>query len=191
MIPRLVFAFVLFVGTSLFAAPPTIHPTDPELAYLPQQYRVQFRNPDGSCVQCSIGMIGLYHNVPAAEKLLWDSPYGPKVRGGSWPGRVRNYMADRNIQGWNITGQDTVKWIEWAMKTGRHVALTFKSSHFCTLMAMSPDGQYFYVCDNNTPYKVDKYTRSQFMRLHHYPNGWCVILDSPPPTPTPLYVRYW
>ena len=47
---------------------------------LPPETRVWFRNPDGSCVQCSIGMCGVWQNVPAAYSLLWDTEYGARVR---------------------------------------------------------------------------------------------------------------
>src|SRR5688572_26216760 len=55
---------------------------------LPPEYRAWFRNPDGSCVQCSNGMVGMHINRPEWTFLLWDTPYGSAVRRGSWPGRV-------------------------------------------------------------------------------------------------------
>ena len=64
---------------------------------VPAGERQRFRNPDGSCVQCSIGMMGVDLNIPAAEMLLWDSEYGPAVRGGSWPERVKEYCEARKI----------------------------------------------------------------------------------------------
>ena len=50
---------------------------------LPPEIRLWFHNPDGSCVQCSIGMCGVDQNVPAAATLLWDTEYGSRERGGS------------------------------------------------------------------------------------------------------------
>lgn len=52
---------------------------------LPPEIRTWFRNPDGSCVQCSIGMCGVDQNVPEAATLLWDTEYGSRERGGSGP----------------------------------------------------------------------------------------------------------
>ena len=64
---------------------------------LPVEVRQWFRNPDGSCVQCSIGMCGTWNNVPAATTLLWNTEYGKAVRGGSWPSRVADYCGTRGI----------------------------------------------------------------------------------------------
>ena len=52
---------------------------------LPAEVRAWYRNPDGSCVQCSIGMCGADQNCRAAASLLWSSEFGPAVRGGSSP----------------------------------------------------------------------------------------------------------
>ena len=71
---------------------------------IPPQVRAWYRNPDGSCVQCSIGMCGITQNVPAAYTLLWDTQYGSRVRGGSWPSRVEGYCEDRDIKAFNVTG---------------------------------------------------------------------------------------
>ena len=43
--------------------------------------RAWFTNPDGSCVQCSIGMVGVHCNDRNAASLLWDSEFGRAVRG--------------------------------------------------------------------------------------------------------------
>ena len=85
---------------------------------LPSEVREWYRNPDGSCVQCSIGMCGVWCNVPAASTLLWDTPYGKAVRGGSWPDRVADYCERRQIKAFNITGDTTWEWMEWAARTG-------------------------------------------------------------------------
>src|SRR5210317_1769151 len=62
---------------------------------LPRDIRTWFRNPDGSCVQCSIGMCGVDQNVPKAATLLWDTVYGDRERGGSGPSRVARYCTER------------------------------------------------------------------------------------------------
>jgi hypothetical protein len=158
---------------------------------LPEDQRVRFRNPDGSCVQCSIGMIGVWNNVPAAELLLWDSIYGPKVRGGSWPERVTRYTNNRNIPVFNITGPNTMAWIEWSMLTGRGAAIGFKPAHFCTAVGMTPDRQTFYVVDNNRPREIAQYSRSEFIRRHLQSGRWVVILDTPAPPMQPVYCPWW
>ena len=75
-----------------------------DMMELPVEVRRWYRNPDGSCVQCSIGMCGAWNNVPAATTLLWDTEYGPAVRGGSWPSRVADYCRRRGIRAYNVTG---------------------------------------------------------------------------------------
>src|SRR5262249_40745115 len=71
---------------------------------LPPEYRAWFKNPDGSCVQCSNGMVGMHINRPEWTFLLWDTPYGPAVHGGSWPGRVAEYARQRGMRLFNVTG---------------------------------------------------------------------------------------
>jgi hypothetical protein len=161
---------------------------------VPQDQRTRFRNPDGSCVQCSIGIAGVHHNCHKSEMLLWNSEYGPPVRGGSTPARVRAYAEARGIPMYNVTGSQTMDWIEWALSTGRHAALTFKARHMCTAVGMSHDRQTFYVVDNNSPQRVDRYSRAEFLRLHKiHGGGWVVILKGPAPAPWvgPEYREWW
>ena len=66
---------VLFLMTNAASAqsqPPDQVPLRMEL---PPDVRDWFRNPDGSCVQCSIGMCGVWCNVPAAATLLKNSTW--------------------------------------------------------------------------------------------------------------------
>src|SRR4051812_34898245 len=99
------FLAATFLGIACQAAeigsPGTEHP---EAIELPTEYRQWFRNPDGSCVQCSIGMVGMHINRPAWTFLLWDTEYGPAVHGGSWPGRVADYARRRGMRIFNVTG---------------------------------------------------------------------------------------
>lgn len=176
-----------------FAGP--VSPPDPRLlADLPPELRCLFRNPDGSCVQCSIGMCGVDANDPTAYTLLVDSEFGPKVRGGSWPGRVGEYTKQRGTKCWNVTGKETYDAMVWAAESGRRAAIGFKTSHFCTLMDTKVDSRgqrLWYVCDNNTPEQVHEYSDSEFRRLHEASGPWCVILDRPPPPLRPKYVEWW
>lgn len=157
--------------------------------------REWFRNPDGSCVQCSIGMCGVWQNCPAATTLLWDTSYGPKVRGGSYPSRVEAYCDARKIPAYNITGESTIEWMKWSAKTGRMSAIYCTHAHFQTLFWFNIDPNDptpWKVCNNNSPEQVDSYTQSEFKRSHLVDGApWVVILKTPSPPAYPIYVRWW
>ena len=165
---------------------------DPRLAAdLPREIRTWFRNPDGSCVQCSIGMCGVDQNVPAAATLLWDTPYGSRERGGSGPSRVAAYCERREIRAFNITGTSTWDWMKWAAATGRPAAIGAGSAHFQTLMGYDPSSGTWYVCNNNSPARIDQYDEASFRRLHLASGQWVVILDYPPHPERARYARWW
>lgn len=163
----------------------------PQLMQLPPDVRAWFRNPDGSCVQCSIGMCGVWNNVPAASTLLWDTEFGPAVRGGSWPGRVADYCERRKISAFNVTGDATYEWMEWAAATGRFAAIGAGTAHFQTEYGRDKAAGRWFVCNNNSTHKVDEYTNEQFRRLHAASGEWVVILDGPAPPAPPAYHRWW
>ena len=156
---------------------------------LDKEMRRNFRNPDGSCCQCSIGMLGVDQNVPAASTLLWQSRYGPAERGGSGPSRVARYSRERGIKIYNITGSPTFAWLDWATRNGRGAAFGAGRSHFQTLMGHS--GRRYYVCNNNSTHRIDEYSPAAFSKLHRSSGLWCVILDAPPHPARPRYKRYW
>lgn len=158
---------------------------------IPKESRVAYRNPDGSCVQCSIGMCGIDQNDPVAALLLWDSEYGPAVRGGSHPARVRDYCERRNIRAYNITGESTIAWCKWACRNGRGAAIGAGSRHFQTLCGHDPATNTWYVCNNNSPTRIDAYTDREFRALHAASGPWIVILDRPPHAPLAEYRRWW
>lgn len=165
---------------------------DPLLAQdIPAPIRQWYRNPDGSCVQCSIGMCGIDQNVPAASTLLWDTEYGPRERGGSGPSRVASYAKKRGIKIYNVTGSETIEWMKWACRTGRGAAIGAGSSHFQTLMGHDPRTNTWYVCNNNSPQRIDVYSDAGFRRLHAASGPWVVILDYPPHPERPAYVKWW
>ena len=157
----------------------------------PPEVRAWFRNPYGSCVQCSIGMCGVWQNQPKATTLLWDSQYGSRVRGGSSPSRVENYCDRRQIPVYNVTGDVTWDWMKWTAKTGRMAAIGAGGSHFQTLCWWDSTSQRWYVCNNNSPTKIDEYTWTEFRRLHLASGEWVVILKTPAPPAYPSYVRWW
>ncbi|MGE0606558.1 MAG: hypothetical protein AB7O62_05465 [Pirellulales bacterium] len=165
---------------------------DPRLAVdLPADVRAWYHNPDGSCVQCSIGMCGVDQNVPAAATLLWDSAYGSKERGGSYPERVARYSKQRGMRIYNVTGSTTFDWMKWATNTGRGAAIGAGSAHFQTLAGYDPKTGTWYVCNNNSPRKIDVYDEREFRRLHLASGPWIVVLDYPPHPARGEYGRWW
>jgi hypothetical protein len=153
-----------------------------------------FRNPDGSCVQCSIGMCGVHCNDINAASLLWDTDYGPAVRGGSWPSRVEKYCDQRGIKAWSVTGatvDETIPWCVWAARTGRFAAIGAGQSHFQTLYGYDPNDQKpWMVCNNNSPQKIDRYSDRDFKQLHAASGPWVVILEKPSSDP-PQFNPWW
>lgn len=188
---RLLLVVVLLLSCSASFADEQAPDVVPYKMELPSGVRVWFRNPDGSCVQCSIGMCGVWANVPAAYTLLWDTEYGQRVRGGSGPSRVEAYAERRHIPVYNVTGTMTWDWMRWASRTRRFAAIGAGSSHFQTLYGWNPAKDEWFVCNNNSPTKVDKYTWESFRRLHLSSGQWIVILDKTPPAPPPQYVKWW
>lgn len=168
-------------------APPTPPPTSMDL---PAEVRAWYKNPDGSCVQCSIGMCGVWQNIPQASTLLWDTPYGEKVRGGSYPSRVAAYCRERNIPAWNVTGDSTFDWMRWACKTGRFAAIGAGRAHFQTLYGYDPGSGKWYVCNNNSTHRIDEYSDAEFRRLHLASGPWVVVLKDAAPA-TPEYHPWW
>ena len=186
----LLFAIASPVG--LLSAEPLECPDSRLAVDLPKEMRSWFRNgPEGSCVQCSLSMCGVDQNVPAAATLLWDSEYGPRERGGSGPSRVAEYCDRRGIRAYNITGTNTWDWMKWAAATGRGAAIGAEVAHFQTLMGYDSRTGTWYVCNNNSPTRIDAYDEASFRRLHLASGQWVVILDSPPHPERPRYYRWW
>lgn len=166
----------------------------------PPEVAAWFVNVDGSCVQNSISMCGVWQNCPPASTLLWDTEYGRRVRGGSYPSRVESYCDQRKIPVYNVTGEATMDWMKWASKTGRMSAIGCYSNHFQTLLYYNPDP------NDPKPWKVknnwgvsggdsvrsyNSFTEAEFKKYHLASGRWCVILKTPPPPPTPRYVAWW
>jgi len=163
---------------------------------LPAEYRAWFKNPDGSCVQCSNGMVGMHINRPEWTFLLWDTDeYGKAIRGGSWPGRVADYARARGMKIFNITGdsyEETRAWMLWAAQTNRFCAIGAGRSHFQTLYGYVPgDPKPWKVCNNNSTSTVDEYTEEDFRRLHMASGPWVVVPDEPAPAPPPRLTLWW
>lgn len=188
-----ILALLLVLCSSMAAGPAgAIECPDPKLAVdLPAELRSWYRNPDGSCVQCSIGMCGVDQNVPAAATLLWDTEYGKRERGGSGPSRVAEYSRRRGIRIYNVTGRETYEWMKWASRNGRGAAIGAGSAHFQTLVGYDPSAGAWWVCNNNSTRKIDEYSEAGFRRLHEASGNWIVILDYPPHPPRPRLTAWW
>lgn len=186
---RLALFCCLFVFTGLTWAADYF--TESCQMWLTVAVRNQYWNPDGSCVQCSIGMCGRAANDPNAASVLWDSKYGPAVRGGSWPERVADYFRARGIRGWNVTGEEnTFAWMEWAVKTRRFAAIGAGRAHFQTLWGKDFKRNVWLVCNNQTPGRIDEYDDATFRRLHLASGPWITVLAKPASAP-PKPVEWW
>lgn len=162
---------------------------------IPPEYRIWFDNPDGSCVQCSIGMVGMHMALPEWTYVLWDTEYGPAQRGGSYPSRVDRYAKARNMNVFNVTGnsyEDTRKWMVWAAKTNRFAAIGAGFRHFQTLYGYDPlSPTPWLVCNNNSTYKIDRYTEEGFRRLHMSSGPWVVVPNEPSSPKIPVVTEWW
>ena len=151
---------------------------DPQAA-VPADIREQYRNQDGSCVYCSIGMMGVDMNNPNAASILHDSEYGQACRGGAWPQRVIEDFQRRGIDAWHVEG-NTKEWLQWCWRNGRTAAVTLTPYHMQWCVGF--DTNSVYVVDNNSPQKVDEWSHSSFWRQHEaHDGGWAVILKGPRP----------
>lgn len=190
------FLTVLAVLSSLAPKRPDLYPLHrergAEYAMPPEVYALyeNRRGPkgQGSCVWASNAMGGAHHDVRPAESLLRDSQYGPAVGDGAWPERVERVFRQRGIAAWNVEGTESIKWIEWGLKTGRHVAITYGKAHMIVAVGISPDRRTFLICDNNYPTEIRRVSRDVFVREHRaFGGGWCVVLktEGPPPWARP------
>ena len=209
MRPFLIAAAILFASSRLWAQTPA-----PELATdliggqslpavgnlnppgviamdIPDRERLWFFNTDGSCVQCSAGMVGLRGNLPAWTFLLWDTEYGRAQRGGSGPDRVARYARARGMKLFNVTGRETYAYMEWAAKTGRFAAIGFFGRHFQTHYGRDYTGEAYLVCNNWSGCKLTSYTLAEFKRHHEASGLWCFVPDEPPAPPGPFKVVEW
>lgn len=166
----------------------------------PPEVAAWYVNQDGSCVQCSLGHCGVWQNNPSFANLLWDTQYGPRVRGGSYPSRVEAYANKREVPIYNVTGKPTYEWMKWAAKTGRMCAIGCYSSHFQTLLYYNPDPadpkpwkvkNNWGVSGGNSVKSHNEFTESEFKREHERSGKWIVIIQGPPPPVKPQYVAWW
>lgn len=178
---------------SLMLALPAVASAQTQMMELSPETRMYYHNPDGSCVQCSIGMLGCHCNDINAATLLWDTVYGPAERGGSNPSRVEAYCDRRGIRALSVTGNsinDTMPWLEWAARTGRFAAFGAGSRHFQTLYGFDPATREWFVCNNQTPGRIDRYSEADFREIHRQSGPWLVILETPS-SANPVLSRWW
>jgi len=162
--------------------------------HLPESVRAEYRNPDGSCVQCSIGMCGSHTGVMEAAYLLEKHAGQPAERGGSWPSRVAEYCDRRGIMAFNVTSDDprkTAEWAKWAAQTGRFAAVGLNRAHFQTVYGYEPGAEKpWLVVDNNSTSRIDRYTHEEFIKRHAASGPWVVILKQASPDP-PKVIEWW
>ncbi len=176
-------------------SPEAIWPQRPMMS-LPPEAQHWFRNPDGSCVQCSGGMVGAQRGDYAQATLLFDTEYGPAERGGSGPDRVARYCRQRGIEVYNVTGrsfEDTQPWLDYAARTGRFAAVGCFSRHFQTLYGRDFERDLYYV-QNNWDGTFDRpyvYSAAEFKRHHEASGPWVVIPVGPPMAIKPMYRKWW
>jgi hypothetical protein len=152
----------------------------------PTAIRLQYFNPDGSCVQCSFGMHGVKCNNDNSANLLKNSEYGTAERGGSSPSRVSAYCNARGIDAYVVTGQATREMMKiWAL-TGRGAAIALESRHFQFVSDYDPQKGIWYVCDNRHPKTIDAYSETEFERLHVQGGQWAVFLKCHAPGVIPV-----
>jgi hypothetical protein len=196
---RPVLLWLLTLGAAL-SAPAAASAQSADFNYpaymeIPSELRAWFRNPDGSCVQCSEGLTGMHNNLPSWTFLLWDTEYGKPQRGGSWPGRVASYAKQRGMRIFNVTGDsyaDTRPWMIWAAKTNRFCAIGAGGSHFQCLYGYIPGAaKPWLVNNNNSTSVIDEYSEEGFRRLHMASGPWVVVPDEPASAPPPRIVEWW
>lgn len=180
----------------LIGAPPPANWPTLCIMDLPLESRKWTLNTDGSCVQCSNSLVGMWMCDFNQATLLFSTEYGRAERGGSGPDRVARYCRDRGIEVYNVTGRsfaDTKPWMDWAAKTGRFAAVGCFGSHFQTLYGRDFANNKWIILNNwsglfDTPYV---YTEEQFRRQHEASGAWIVIPKRPPPSGDPIYVKWW
>ncbi|HRE03392.1 MAG TPA: hypothetical protein PLV68_19000, partial [Ilumatobacteraceae bacterium] len=64
--------------------------------------------------------------------------------------------------------------MRWAAETGRGAAIGAGTAHFQTLMGFEPTSGTWYVCNNNSPQRIDVYDDAAFRRLHLASGQWVV-----------------
>lgn len=169
---------------------------------IPADQRQRFVNATrpGSCVWCSIGMVGVDANNPAAEMLHFDSQYGKAMQGGATSNEAAAACRDRNIDAMVLHGSSSLETIDAALDSGRAVGITWtphyrsgSPAHFITALGRTADGATYYVCDNRWPEKISSYTRAEFVSNYGLDRGWCVIIKGPKPLPwrAPPVLEWW
>jgi hypothetical protein len=149
------------------------------------------RDPDGDCVFCSFGMHGVRCNNLHAALLDFESEDGKANRGACGPARLAEICRQRHIPIFNVTGrsiEETYAWAKWAAETGRGAAIAFGKNHFQFMADYDAAKERWYVCDNNSPWRVDEYTDDEFKAKHTECCFWIVVLDGPAPPPPIRYV---
>lgn len=181
--------FLLLFSTNIFAEDKVIQ------MQLPEDVRLNYKNyGTGSCVFMSIGICGRWANNSNAASCPWNSEYGDENVGGATPSRVAKMARERKLSIYNVTADNydmMRRWFIWSVKTGRYAAIGAGGSHFQTLYGYNEVSGIWYVCNNNSPQKIDEYSEKEFRRLHEASGYWAVFLIGPPASAIPEYVKWW
>lgn len=180
-------------------------PTDPAthrevMTDLPRhQHLRNLPNGGGCCVWASHDMMSRYHAFRPMIGVLNDK------LGGATPQDVERCFK-RRAPGFsnyvNVQGKDTVELMDWAMRTGRMVCVTYdygeryKSpgnpsgniAHMVCLLHLDPadvENPRACILDNNFPGTWEWMSRTEFLRRHQRRFPWAVAYLLPPPPPVP------
>jgi hypothetical protein len=143
----------------------------------------------GCCTFRSAEYAARWQNVPQLFGLPeWMREQG--IAGGGYPGkqaavvekisRARNLPVPAIVQ---YEGNDP-SIIELALKTGRLPGITWNGNHMLSCVHL--DGERGAIVDNNSPHRVQWYSRSEFLRRWKMGGGgWVFILLAPAPPHPP------
>ena len=141
------------------------------------------RNPDGSCVHCSL--VTTFN-----QQRLYDTAdaWFAKYRGGESSGGLRRKLTAEGILFADTTSGD-VKFIDWAVRTRRGCLVNDKRGHVRTLMGIdqagTPGARAFVQDNNGSATKLYVYGREEWLSMWKSRGGWAAVpLGDPQPVVT-------
>jgi hypothetical protein len=163
-----------------------------DLLALPTRTRNISSKGAGCCVFRSIDYASRLQNVPALHGMPeWMVQSG--IVGGGYPSKVdelipkiaqaRGVPAPAYVQ---YEGRESLPVIELALRTGRATSITWGGNHMLSCVYL--DGSQAAIVDNNSPDKVQWFSRAEFQKRHQAGGsggGWVVVLLAAAPPPPP------